>query len=197
VRHAAGVEPGHLDERYHINPATGLPNKCLDGDTCKFGGASFHYPSKHDAEVAWQARELERGIIAYRNVMQAKERQEEEAALSRLADNAKGFSKKLSWGVVRSVLVRNISKYVVNFLGVFMAYAVASGKWLSDDWIRRLLPTTASIVLVALVAWFTLKFAKGGRKAAKAVKKRRIKRHIRKAAASRNLPGEATDHRRT
>ena len=55
--------------RFHINPETGLPNKCLDGDTCTFGGGDFHYPDKHDAEVAWRARQLERGIIAYRNVI--------------------------------------------------------------------------------------------------------------------------------
>ena len=85
--------------RYHINPETGQPNKCLDGDTCVFGGPDFHYPDKHDAEVAWNARQLERGVIAYRNVMQAKEREEEEAALSKLTGNAKGLSKKLSWGV--------------------------------------------------------------------------------------------------
>ena len=82
--------------RYHINPETGQPNKCLDGDTCVFGGPDFHYPDKHDAEVAWNARQLERGVIAYRNVMQAKEREEEKAALSKLTGNAKGLSRRLS-----------------------------------------------------------------------------------------------------
>lgn len=165
-------------DRYHINPGTGLPNKCLDGDACGFGGDAFHYPNKHDAEVAWRARQLERGIIAYRNVMQAKERAEEEAALSRVADRAKGLSKKLSFGVARSLVVKNVSKYLVNFLGAFMAYAVASGKWLSDDWIRRLLPTLATVVLVALLAWFGIKLVKGSRSAATAVRRRTVRRQL-------------------
>jgi hypothetical protein len=169
-------------ERYHVNPDTGLPNKCVDGDACRFGGPDFHYPNKHDAEVAWKARQLERGIIAYRNVMRAKEKNEEEAALSRLVGRTRGFSKKISWSVVRSVLIKNLSKYVVNLLGIFVAYAVASGEWLTEDWIRRLLPTVASVVLVALVIWFGLKFMKGSRKAAVAVKKSRIRRTIRKEA---------------
>ena len=162
--------------RFHINPKTGLPNKCDDGDTCTFGGDAFHYPNKHDAAVAWQARQLERGIIAYRNVMQKKEREEEDAALAKVAGNAKGISKKLSWGVIRSIAVKNISKYVVNFLGVFMAYAVASGKWLSEDWIRRLLPTIATVVLIALLIWFGIKLAKGSKEAAGAVKRRQVRR---------------------
>ena len=170
-------------ERYHVNPDTGQPNKCPDVDTCEFGGEAFHYDSRHDAQIAWEARQLERGVIAYRNVMRAKEKAEEEAALEKLAGKAKGVSKKLSWGVVRSVAVRNLSKYAVNILGVFMAYAVASGKWLTDDWIRRLLPTVASVVLVALLIWFGLKFAKGSRKAAVAVKKRRVKRAVRRTGA--------------
>jgi hypothetical protein len=169
-------------ERYHVNPDTGLPNKCVDGDACKFGGDDFHYPNKHDAEVAWKARELERGIIAYRNVMRAKEKDEEEAALERLTGKAKGLSRKLSWSVVRSVVVKNVSKYVVNFLGIFVAYAVASGEWLTEDWIRRLLPTVATVVLVALIVWFGIKFWKGSRKAAVAVKKQRIRRNIHKNA---------------
>lgn len=172
--------------RYHINPETGQPNKCLEGDTCAFGGPDFHYPDKHDAEVAWRARQLERGIIAYRNVMQAKEREEEDAALAKLETNAKGFSKKLSGGVVRSILTKNISKYVVNFLGVLTAYAVATGTWLSEDWIRRLLPTVATIVLVALLAWFGIKLFKGSRKAARVVKRRRAaKRATRKLGTGR------------
>jgi hypothetical protein len=169
-------------ERYHVNPDTGLPNKCVDGDACKFGGDDFHYPNKHDAEVAWKARQLERGIIAYRNVMRAKEKDEEEAALERLTGKAKGLSRKLSWSVVRSVVVKNVSKYVVNFLGIFMAYAVASGEWLTEDWIRRLLPTVATVVLVALIAWFGIKFWKGSRRAAVAVKKQRIRKKIHKDA---------------
>jgi hypothetical protein len=177
----AETSPGA--QRFHVNPDTGQPNKCPDGDTCTFGGDAFHYDSKHDAEIAWQARQLERGDIAYRNVMRAKEREEEEAALERLAGKAKGVSKKLSWSVVRSVAVRNLSKYAVNFLGVFIAYAVASGKWLTEDWINRLLPTVATVVLVALLIWFGLKFAKGSKKAAVAVKKRRVKRAVRRTGA--------------
>lgn len=167
-------------ERYHVNPDTGLPNRCDEGEACRFGSDDFHYPNKHDAQVAWKARQLERGIIAYRNVMRAREKDEEEAALARLADKTRGFSKKISWGVLRSVLVRNLSKYVVNFLGIFIAYAVASGEWLTEDWMRRLLPTVATVVLVALLLWFGLKFLKGSRKAAVAVKKRHIRRTIRK-----------------
>jgi len=169
--------------RYHVNPDTGQPNKCVDGDACKFGGDAFHYASKHDAEIAWQARQLERGVIAYRNVMRAKEAEEEEAALKKLAGEAKGFSKKISWSVVRSVVVKNLSKYAVNFLGVFVAYAVASGKWLTEDWIRRLLPTVATVVLIALLLWFGLKFAKGSKKAAVAVKRRRVRRAVRRTGA--------------
>lgn len=172
--------------RYHINPETGLPNRCLDGDACTFGGDDFHYPDKHDAQVAWRARQLERGVIAYRNVMQAKEREEEEAALAKLTGNAKGQAKKISWGIVRSILTRNITKYVVNFLGVVVAYAVASGQWISEDWIRRLLPIIATVVLIALLAWFGMKLFTGSRKAARVVKRRRTaKRVARKAAAGR------------
>lgn len=174
--------------RYHINPETGLPNRCLNGDTCPFGGADFHYPNKHDAQVAWQARQLERGIIAYRNVMQARERAEEDAALAKLTGNAKGLSKRLSLGVVRSILTKNVSKYVVNFLGVLTAYAVASGKWLSEDWIRRLLPSIATVVLVGLLAWFGIKLFKGGRKAARVVKRRRIAKRPAQRASSGRAP---------
>ena len=177
------AEPSAGTQRFHVNPDTGQPNKCVDGDTCTFGGDAFHYDSKHDAEIAWQARQLERGVIAYRNVMRAKEKEEEEAALQKLAGKAKGVSKKLSWSVVRSVVVRNTSKYAVNFLGVFVAYAVASGKWLTDDWIRRLLPTVATVVLVALLVWFVLKFAKGSKKAAVAVKRQRVRRAVRRTGA--------------
>lgn len=170
-----------VEARFHINPATGLPNKCDDGQDCTFGGDAFHYPNKHDAQVAWKARQLERGVVAYQRLMPRKAQHEEEASLAKIAGKAQGFSKKISWSVVRSVVVKNLSKYVVNFLGVFMAYAVASGKWLTDDWIRRLLPIVATVVLVALVAWFALKFVKGGRKAAKVVERRRTTRKARKA----------------
>ncbi len=169
-------------DRYHINPETGLPNKCVDGDACSFGGEPFHYPDRQHAQIAWQARQLERGILAYRNVMRAKEKEQEDAALAKVAGNAKGLSKKLSWGVARSILVKNISKYVVNFLGVFIAYAVASGKWLSEDWIRRLLPTIATVVLVALLVWFGIKLFKGSKEAAVVVKRRKVARRVRKVA---------------
>ena len=176
--------------RYHINPETGLPNRCLDGDTCTFGGDDFHYPDKHDAQVAWRARQLERGVIAYRNVMQAKEKEEEDAALAKLTGNAKGLSKKLSSGVVRSILTKNISKYVVNFFGVVVAYAVASGRWIREDWIRRLIPIIATVVLVALLAWFGMKLFNGSRKAARVVKRRRTaKRSARKAVKGRVSAG--------
>jgi hypothetical protein len=174
--------------RYHINPETGLPNRCLDGDTCAFGGADFHYPDKHDAEVAWRARQLERGVIAYRNVMQARERAEEEAALAKFAGNAKGYSKKLSWGVARSIVAKNVSKYVVNFLGVLTAYAVASGRWLSEDWIRRLLPTIATVVLVVLLAWFGIKIYNGSRQAARVVKQRRTAKRAAKRITRGRVP---------
>lgn len=170
------------EERFHINPKTGLPNICENGEDCDFGGDDFHYPNKHDAQVAWKARQLERGIVAYRTVMQAREKQEEEAALDKIVGRAKGASKKFSWSVLRSVIVRNLSKYVVNFLGLFTAYAVASGKWLTEDWVRRLLPIAATVVLVALLGWFLVKFAKGSRRAARVVRKRSIRR------ASRQLP---------
>lgn len=159
-------------ERYHVNPDTGLPNKCAAGDACELGGDPFHYASRHDARIAWEARQLERGVIAYRNVMQKREREEEEAALAEIAGKARGMSKKISGSVLRSIIVKNVSKYAINFLGVFVAYAVASGKWLTDDWIRRLLPTAATVVLVGLLVWFGIKLAKGSRKAAGAVKRR-------------------------
>ena len=175
-------------DRFHINPETGRPNQCLEGDTCTFGGADFHYPNKHDAEVAWRARQLERGVIAYRNVMRAKEREEEDAALSKLTGNAKGQARKLSWGIVRSILTKNISKYIVNFFGVVVAYAVASGQWIKEDWIRRLLPIIATVVLVALLAWFGIKLYKGSRKAAQVVKRRRTARRVAKKSPRGGVP---------
>lgn len=170
--------------RYHVNPETGLPNLCNAGKACRFGGDDFHYPNKHDAQVAWKARQLERGIIAYRNVMRATEKDEENAAIARWAGKTKGFSKKISWGVLRSVIIRNLSRYVINFMGIFIAYAIASGKWLTDDWIRRLLPTLASIVLVGLLVWFGIKFWKGSRRAAVGLRERRIRKTIRKDATT-------------
>lgn len=174
-----------MPERFHINPKTGLPNLCENGDDCEFGGDDFHYDNKHDAQVAWKARQLERGIIAYRTVMQAKEKQEEDAALDKIMGKAKGASKKFSWSVLRSVIVRNLSKYVVNFLGLFTAYAVASGQWLTEDWVRRLLPIAATVVLFALLGWFLAKAWKGSRRAARAAKRRSIRRATRTVPTAR------------
>lgn len=176
------------EERFHINPATGLPNKCDGGEDCEFGGDAFHYPNKHDAQVAWKARQLERGVVAYQRLMPKKAQHQEEATLAKIAGKAQGYSKKISWSVVRSVVVKNLTKYFVNFLGVFMAYAVASGKWLTDDWIRRLLPAVATVVLVALGGWFVLKFVKGGRKAAKVVKRRRTRRKVTREGPKQTPP---------
>ena len=174
--------------RYHVNPETGLPNRCLDGDDCAFGGDDFHYPDKHDADVAWRARQLERGVIADRHAWQAKEK-DDDAALSKLNRNAQGLSKRLSGGVVRSILVKNISKYVVNFLGVLTAYAVASGKWLTEDWIRRLLPTVATFVLIGLLVWFGLKLFIGSRRAAHVVRERRAVRRATRASGTGRKAG--------
>ena len=33
-------------DRFHINPETGQPNKCLDGDTCTFGGRRLPLPGQ-------------------------------------------------------------------------------------------------------------------------------------------------------
>jgi hypothetical protein len=74
----------------------------------------------------------------------------------------------------------------VNFFGVLVAYAVASGRWISEDWIRRLLPIIATVVLIALLGWFGIKLFKGSRRAARVVKQRRtVKRATRRAAAKR------------
>lgn len=176
-----------MAERFHINPETGQPNLCTDGADCTFGGDDFHYASKHDAAIAWKARQLERGIIAYRNVMQAKEKTAEDKAFAGLRGKAKTQSKRFSLSVVRSVIARNISRYVINFMGIFTAYAVASGKWLTDDWIGRLLPTVATVLLVVLAIWFGFKFFKGSRRAARAVRKRNIRRTARKLPTGRPL----------
>lgn len=184
---------GEDAERFHVNPATGRPNRCTEGDACALGGAPFHYASRHDAQIAWEARQLERGVLAYRNVMQKREREEEEAALAEIAGKARGMSKKISGSVVRSIIVKNVSKYAINFLGVFVAYAVASGKWLTDDWIRRLLPTAATVVLVGLLLWWGLKLAKGSRKAAGAVKRRTTTRRT----TTRRAANQGTKRRTT
>jgi hypothetical protein len=120
--------------------------------------------------------------------MRAKEREEEDAALAKLTGNAKGQAKKISWGVVRSILTKNISKYVVNFFGVVVAYAVASGQWIKEDWIRRLLPIIATIVLVALLAWFGIKLYNGSRKAAQVVKRRRTAKRVAKKSPRGGVP---------
>ncbi len=158
---------------FHINPETGHPNRCADALNCEFGGDDFHYASKHDAEVAWKARQLERGIIAYRTVMQAREKQEEERTLEALRKKARGSAKKVSWGVVRSLAVKNLSKYMVNFAGLIVSYLVVSGRWLSDDWVRRLLPIVATVTLVGLSIWFGVRIYRGSRRTVRVVKKKR------------------------
>ncbi|MCW2800742.1 MAG: hypothetical protein JWQ70_2214 [Aeromicrobium sp.] len=167
---------------FHINPETGMPNRCPDPLNCKFGGDDFHYASKHDAEVAWKARQLERGIIAYRSVMQAHEKQEEKRTLEALTDRAQGGAKKVSWGVLRSLAVKNLSKYLVNFFGLFFSYLVVSGQWLSDDWARRLLPVIASVTLVGFSIWFGVRIYHGSRHTVHVVKKRRRARRVARAA---------------
>jgi hypothetical protein len=166
------------DSVFHINPDTGLPNACADVMNCKFGGIDFHYASKHDAIVAWKARQLERGIIAYRAVMQAHERQEEKRTLEALTDKAQGSARKVSWGVVRSLAVKNLSKYVVNFTGLFFSYLVVSGRWLSEDWARRFLPVIATVTLIGFSIWFGARIYHGSRHTVHVVKKRRQARRV-------------------
>jgi hypothetical protein len=165
---------------FHINPDTGRPNECPDPLNCKFGGDDFHYASKHDAEVAWKARQLERGIIAYRNVMRAQEQKEEEQTLELLRKKAQGGAKKVSWGVLRSLAVKNLSKYLVNFTGLVVSYIVVSGRWLSDDWARRLIPIIATVTLVGFSIWFGIRIYKGSRKTVRVVKKKRQARKVRR-----------------
>jgi hypothetical protein len=164
---------------FHINPATGLPNRCADTLNCKFGGDDFHYASKHDAEVAWKARQLERGIIAYRTVMRAHEQQEEKRTLDALTKKAQGGARKVSWSVVRSLAVKKLSKYLLNFTGLFFSYLVVSGRWLGEDWARRLLPVIATGTLVGFSIWFGIRIYHGSRHTVHVVKR---KRRARKAA---------------
>ena len=158
---------------FHINPETGRPNRCPDALNCEFGGDDFHYASNHDAGVAWKARQLERGIIAYRWVMQAREKQEEERTIDALTKKAQGSARKVSWGVVRSLAVKNLSKYLVNFTGLVVSYLVVSGRWLSDDWARRLLPIVATVTLVGFSIWFGIRIFRGSRRTVRVVKKKR------------------------
>jgi len=163
---------------FHINPGTGRPNQCPDPLNCEFGGADFHYESRHDAEIAWKARQLERGIIAYRSVMQKQERKEEELTLAALRKKAQGGAKKVSWSVVRSLMVKNLSKYLVNFAGLVVSYLVVSGQWLSKDWGPRLLPVLATVALVGFSIWFGIRIFKGSRKTVRVVKKKRQARKV-------------------
>jgi len=163
---------------FHINPETGRPNNCPDLLNCTFGGDDFHYASKHDAEVAWKARQLERGIIAYRNVMRAQERREEDKTLAALRKRAQGGAKKLSWGVIRSLAVKNLSKYVVNFAGLVVSYLVVSGRRLPEGWLRRLLPIVATVALIGFSVWFGIRIYKGSRKTVRVVRKRRRARRV-------------------
>ena len=163
---------------FHINPETGRPNQCPDALNCTFGGSDFHYATKHDAEVAWKARQLERGIIAYRNVMQAQERREEDQPLEALRKKAQGSAKKVSWSVVRSLAVKNLSKYFANFVGLLVSYLVVSGRWLSDDWARRLLPIIATVTFVGFSVWFGIRIYRGSRRTVKVVKRKRRARKV-------------------
>ena len=168
---------------FHINPETGLPNRCVDALNCTFGGDDFHYASKHDAEVAWKARQLERGIIAYRTVMRAHEKQEEERTLDLLTKKAQGSAKKVSWGVVRSLAVKNLSRYLVNFLGLFFSYLVVSGRWLGEDWARRVLPVVAAVTLVGFSIWFGIRIYHGSKHTVHVVKRRRRARKASRTTA--------------
>jgi hypothetical protein len=168
---------------FHINPETGRPNRCPDPLNCKFGGDDFHYASEHDAQVAWKARQLERGIIAYRSVMQAQERKEEKRTLEALTAKAQGSAKKVSWGVLRSLAVKNLSKYLVNFTGLFFSYLVVSGRWLGEDWARRVLPVVAAVTLVGFSIWFGIRIYRGSRHTVHVVKRRRRARKATKATA--------------
>lgn len=163
---------------FHVNPETGRPNRCPDILNCEFGGDDFHYASKHDAEVAWKARQLERGIIAYRNVMRAQEAQEEKRVFEALTKKAQGGARKVSWSVVRSFAVKNLSKYFANFVGLVVSYLVVSGRWLSDDWARRLLPIIATVTLVGFSIWFGIRIYKGSRKTVRVVKRKRQARKV-------------------
>ncbi len=167
---------------FHINPDTGRPNRCPDPLNCKFGGDDFHYASQHDAEVAWKARQLERGIIAYRSVMQAQEKKEEKRTLEALTKKAQGGAKRVSWGVFRSLAIKNVSKYVVNFIGLFFSYLVVSGQWLSDHWVRRLLPVIATVTLIGFAIWFGIRIYHGSRHTVRVVKKRRRARKVARIA---------------
>jgi hypothetical protein len=78
----------------------------------------------------------------------------------------------------------------VNFVGVLIAYAVASGRWIREDWIRRLLPIIATIVLIALLTWFGIKLFKGSRKAARVVRQRRTAKRAAKKAPGARVPAK-------
>ena len=115
--------------------------------------------------------------------MQAREREEEEQTLLALAKKAQGGARKLSWSAVRSLLVRNLSKYLMNFTGLLVSYLVISGRWLRDDWVRRLLPIIATVAFVGFAAWFGIRIYRGSRKGVRVVKKKRqARREVKKAA---------------
>ncbi|MEO6604645.1 MAG: hypothetical protein ABIN55_03425 [Aeromicrobium sp.] len=138
--------------------------------------------------MAWKARQLERGIIAYRNVMRQQEKQEEQRVFDALTKRAQGGAKKVSWGVLRSLAVKNLSKYLVNFTGLVVSYLVVSGRWLSDDWARRLLPIIATVTLVGFSIWFGTRIYRGSRKTVRVVKKKRKARVVNKSLQARHAP---------
>lgn len=41
-------------KRYHINPETGEPGRCLAKRKCRFGADAAHYPSERDARFAYE-----------------------------------------------------------------------------------------------------------------------------------------------
>ena len=65
---------------------------------------------------------------------------------------------------MRSLMVKNLSKYLVNFTGLVVSYLVLSGQWLSKDWGPRLLPVLATVALVGFSVWFGIRIYKGSRK---------------------------------
>lgn len=105
--------------------------------------------------------------------MREREKQEEQRVFDALTKKAQGGAKKVSWSVVRSFAVKNLSKYFANFVGLVVSYLVVSGRWLSDDWARRLLPIIATITLVGFSTWFGIRIYRGSRKTVRVVKKKR------------------------
>lgn len=49
------------DEKYHVNPETGNPNRCYAKKKCRFGGDDDHFPDKETARKAYE-KEMESGV---------------------------------------------------------------------------------------------------------------------------------------